>query len=369
MDPSKETAKLTPKKKAFFCVTCILILAVLFLSGSEFVLRQKGVTPYQMRDIHIQVEPGDRFFTKHPTLGYTHIPGQFTVTLGTGYSFRITHLPNTLRITHPLSSYDDSGHKQEIWIFGCSFTHGWSLDDDQTYSWLLQESLQEYEIVNFGVSGYGTIHSLIQFRDALESKTPKVAVLAYAGFHDERNTFLRARRKNVATWNKLGPLIQPYAQLDRYGNLQYSLADVVYTEFPLMRHLASAHFLEIKWNKIEHKLLQSNKVSRALVMEMARLAQEHDVKFVVASISNGGQMLEFARQKGIPSVDISVDLYDDGHLNLPHDNHPSAIAHKKYADKLEAFLRKDILEHKGPSVLSDPNYRVRESDTARLQAQ
>lgn len=269
------------------------------------------------------------------------------MTLGTGYSFIVTHMPNTLRITHPISNYNDDSHKQEIWIFGCSFTHGWSLDDDQTYPWLLQERLQEHEVVNFGVSGYGTIHSLIQFRDALKSRTPKVAVLAYAGFHDERNTFLRSRRKAVAPWNKLGPLVQPYAQLDKDGSLQYFFADVEYTEFPMMRSLALAHLLEIRWNRFEHKLRQSHEVSEALVLEMARLAQKHDVEFVVASISRDGrQMLEFAKRNGISSVDISVDLDAEGYRNLPHDGHPSAIANIKYADELETFLRKYVSKNK-----------------------
>lgn len=355
MDSLKETAALAQTKKAFFYATYFLILVALSLAGTEFVLRHEGVKPWGMSDIHIRVEPGGKLFTKHSSLGYMHIPGRFTVTLDTEYSFRVTHLPNTLRITHPLASYDATSDKQEIWIFGCSYTHGWSLDDDQTYPWLLQERLQEYEVVNFGVSGYGTIHSLIQFRDALESKAPKIAVLAYAGFHDERNTFLRTRRKILASYNRLGPLVQPYARLDKDGSLQYFLADVEYTEFPMMRYLASAHFLEIKWNQIEHNLRKSREVSEALVMEMARLAQEHNVKFIVASIEDGRQMLEFANQNGIPGVDISVDLRAKGNSNFPHDSHPSASANKKYADKLEIFLRNNLSKQTKPGVRSELN--------------
>ncbi len=60
-----------------------------------------------------------------------------------------------------------------------------------------KKKLPQYEIVNFGVSGYGTIHSLIQFQEALKTRTtPKIAIIAYAWFHDARNTFLRKRKKN-----------------------------------------------------------------------------------------------------------------------------------------------------------------------------
>src|SRR5262249_52730306 len=86
--------------------------------------------------------------------------------------------------------------------------------------------------------GYGTIHSLIQFRDALKAKTPVVAVLVYGDMHDERNTFLRSRREVVALYNKLGPLDQPYARLDQRGKLRYAFANVQYSELPMVRHSA-----------------------------------------------------------------------------------------------------------------------------------
>jgi hypothetical protein len=258
-------------------------------------------------------------------------------------------LPTTLRITHSADGYETPRAKEEIWLFGCSFTHGWSLNDEQTYPWLLQERFPEYEVVNFGVSGYGTIHSLLQFRDALKLKHPKVAVLAYAAFHDERNTFLRNRRKAIVPWNQLGPLIHPYARLDGDGKLRYAMPEVAYHEFPLMRYMALAHFIELEYNLYEDRLSQSHLVSEALVEEMGRLAKKHAVEFIVAGIAGSREMhkmLDFAQEHGIPSVDISVNLRIKEHTNAPHDGHPSAIAHKGYADKLEAFLKAEILRGK-----------------------
>ena len=82
-------------------------------------------------------------------------------------------------------------------------------------------------------------------------------------------------------------------------------------------------------------------------MEMAKLAQEHGVYFVVAPITGGRRMLEFAKQNGIPSVDISVDLHTKGYSIFAH---PSAIANKQYADKLEAFIRKNLSKQTEPDV-------------------
>ena len=72
-----------------------------------------------------------------------------------------------------------------------------------------------------GVNGYGTLQSLIQLRAALaQRERPWLAVLAYGAFHDVRNTFLRKRRKRVAPYSRLGPLVQPYADLGPDGALR-----------------------------------------------------------------------------------------------------------------------------------------------------
>ena len=127
--------------------------------------------------------------------------------------------------------------------------------------------------------------------------------------------------------------MQPYARLDKEDGLQYLFADVEYSEFPMMRYLALAHFIEMNYNQIEFKGDRSHAVSEALVAEMARLAKEFKVKFILANIEGDHAMLDFAEKNRIPHIDISVDLNLPEHINLPHDDHPSVIANEKYADK------------------------------------
>jgi hypothetical protein len=334
---------LSKRKKFVFFALYSLVLALVFSLTAEVALRLKGYAPYSGADVAVRVEPGGRFYQQHPTLGYTQLPGRFTVFFW-DTSFVSNHLPNTLRITHPLETYGEAKTKDEVWIFGCSFTEGWGLKDDETYPWLMQEKFPEYEIVNFGVGGYGTIHSLIQFREALAAKTPKVAVLAYANFHDERNTFSRQRQKWVVTARNLGPIAQPYARFDGQGNLQYLFGAGDYKEFPLMRYSALAHYIEIKYNQLEERSIHSHDVSKALILEMAKIANEHHVKFVVAGIASSDgtlDMLNFAREHGISSIDISVDL--KAPANRLSDGHPSAVANRQFADKLAGFLRTEVL--------------------------
>lgn len=327
-------------------ITYFMIPTLISVSFAEIALRLAGYKPWQIEEPSIAVTPGGRLYEKNSTLGYTNLPGTYTVYLSQNYSFQVTHLDNHLRATHPLKRDSSSSQKEEIWIFGCSFTYGWSVSDRETYPWRLQEQFPHYEVANFGMNGYGTIHSLIQFQEALKTRRkPQVAIIAYAGFHDRRNTFLRARRKQMAAWNKLGVLFQPAARLSSDNRLTYDLKKLEYREFPLMRVSALMHLLEINYNQLEDVLYRSHEVSKAILQEFDRVAKEQGVQLVVAGINPGSAtMLAELEKMGIRTVDISVNLKIPQNNNLPHDLHPSAIAHQQYAQKLGSFLQQTVLK-------------------------
>jgi hypothetical protein len=343
------TPTLTTRSKIVLLLVFWLLLLAISAAGTELVLRRSpgGYEPWTPPPkADIDVNPGGRFFVKDPTLGYRQIAGAFAVTLGGEYTFRVTHLANGLRITHSLDDSDRPNKKEEIWIFGCSITHGWSLNDEETYPWLIQERFPEYEVVNFGVEGYGTIHSLLQFREALKHTRPKAAVLAYMSFHDERNTFLRKRRKAIGAWNRLGPLVQPYATLGANGQLHYSMATVEYREVPLMRTLALAHAIDQIYGDFEEWFYRSHDVSLALIEQMAMEAKDNGVTFAVASVGDDDltrSTLRFLREHGTRTLDMAVDLRIKENTNEPYDPHPSALANRTYADRLERALRADYL--------------------------
>ncbi len=279
----------------------------------------------------------------HPVLGYTNLPGRFKIVLSTGYTFQVTNQANALRVTHPPDTLDDSVGKKEMWVFGGSFTYGWALNDEESYPWLLQEAFPSYEVVNFGVSGYGTIHSLLQFREAVLEKSPDVVVLAYAGFHDERNTFVRKRGKQIAPWLALGSRHHPFVELNENGILQHQMKEVTYEPFPLMTKLPLAHFLEQQYNEVEIRQKRSHLVTQELIKEMAQLAARQQARFVFVNIQAGERMLDFTHEQGIPSVDISVNLRQPEYSNRPHDSHPSALANRLYAERLAHYLQTEVL--------------------------
>jgi hypothetical protein len=343
------------KRFALSLGTAVLLGSALLLmvGAAELLVRRQGLQPWQVEHAGPRIDPGGKVVQHHPTLGYTHLPGRYRVTLRDGFWFEMTHGSDTLRVTGPAA--DAEG--REIWILGCSLTHGWTLNDAETYPWVLQQMLPQYRIVNFGVSGYGTVQSLLQFSEALRSLRPRpvLAILAYGDFHDARNTLARQRRKEIAPWNRMGPLHQPYARLRSDGTLAIAKTEVTYREFPLMRTLALVHKLESRYNEFEVVQLRSHEVSEQLVLEIAALAREHGVGFVLAGIWNGSltaDMLAFAAEHGIDTVDIAVDTSLPEYNNLPHDVHPSALANRHYAEALAAHLARPgaSMQAFGPGV-------------------
>ncbi len=313
----------------------------LSLGLAEAVARVAGFEPYRTPDVRIRVEPDGVYQSGDPVLGYRHLPGAHRITFGNGVSWTATHRPDTLRITRPPEAAD-AGDPPEIWIFGCSFVHGWGLDDEDTFPWQLQERLPRLRVRNFGVGGYGTLQSLLQFREALARRPrPAVAVLAYAGFHDERNTRLRRWRKATFAYNRFGTTAQPFARLRRDGELRYGFDDGSYRDMALLRHSAFMTLLDEAWSGLEDRLYESHRVSEILVDEFSRTAAEHDVAFVLAGISREAgtrAMLRHSEESHVAAVDISLDLHERG-LSIAWDGHPSAVATERYARKIARYLK------------------------------
>ncbi len=346
---------LSRRKKILFVLAFNTLLVLLCLFGAELALRWKGLRPWTFPPPDFISETPGTYYRNDPTLGYLSKPGEFRFTQPGAYTFKMTHLGNGLRITHPLETYSGK-EKKEIWIFGCSFTQGWTLDDEETYPWLLQENFPDYEIVNFGVAGYGTVQSLLQFREALEKgKKPALVIGTYASFHDMRNALTRAWIKTLMTFSGLG-VTRPYMRLARDNQVQLFYAPLKYHEVPLARYSALANYLDDTYNRSLESSYHSHEVSKAIIEEFYRLCKANGIDFVVAGIysdATTNEMLEYCNSKGMMTVDISVDLSIKKNTNLPYDSHPSAIADQQYAEKLESFLCAKIINEPLCSEIDD----------------
>jgi hypothetical protein len=327
------------------------------LLAAEALARARGWRPWTPDPVAAEVEPGGSLYLPDPVLGYRLRPGAYTVTLASGLRFRATHDAHGRRATGPPPA-PDAGPRPEIWLFGDSYTYGWSVDDAATFPWLLQEALPRHRIVNFAVGGYGTLQALLQLESALrEPPRPALVVLAHNFFHDPRNTFSRLRRREVAPWNRLGPIAHPLARLSPQGRLELGSAPVEYAELPLMRRSALANLAATALDLLDDRRLRGHEVTRALLARFVATARQHGVPVVVTALEASpanAPVLAYAASLGARAGDASVDLRRRENTNLPHDGHPSALAHRRYAQRLAPLLR-DALRDPHPWPVPAPS--------------
>jgi len=347
----KEPEQLSRSKRLLFASIICSVIILVFLFLSEMVLRWK-VGPWTVRSpaTQLQLEPAKNYYRKDAALGYVPEPGTFKITLPGPYSFRITHSQKGLRITRALDT-NPGGRKKEIWIFGCSFTEGWTLNDEETYPWVLQSQITNYEVVNFGVGGYGTLQSLLQLREAVKKgKPPAIVVLTYASFHDRRNTLARSWMKTRMTNGPslyLNDVQLPYMKWSAHQKPELQYQPIQYHEVPLARYSALANTLDDTYNRIVDQTYHSHDISKAIIDDFAELCKAHQIDLIVAGIVSDPpttEMLEYCKSRGITTVDISVDLNIKENTNLPYDNHPSALADRQYAQKLRPVLCASLID-------------------------
>jgi hypothetical protein len=327
-----DVTKLLLAKVGLFVGTFFLMMVVL-----EVVLRLTKEPPWEPDLVPFKVEPGGRLYEDDPLIGYRLKPGRFTVYMADGFPVQTTHLPSRERAT---GETNQPSGRSEIWIFGCSYTYGWSVTDEETFPWLTQQALPSFRVRNFGVPGYGDLQGLQRFREELtQGVNPKMVVLVYAAFHDERNAGLRRWQKSLirARNGNIGTQGQSKATLDSEGNLKVSEHAEEFWELPGMRTWSIPHSIEKRWNKIEANAVPTEKISQQIIRNLARETKKAGAVFLLAGIGSDlktESMLRWWEREGGTTADISVNMNENGMRNDPHDCHPGPKAHRVFAARL-----------------------------------
>ncbi|MFC2163099.1 hypothetical protein ACFLRF_05410 [Candidatus Altiarchaeota archaeon] len=332
-------------------VLVYVLLSVILLSlGAEVIVRLFGFEPF-INDCssRIRIEPVDKLISEDPELGFVYPPGTYKAIFPSGYSHSFIILNGSTRVTRTISSYSGGEGGSGLWIFGCSYTFGESLEDNETYAWLLQETLPEYDVVNFGHMGYGTLQSLIQFRRALgEGDKPDIVIVSYASLHDDRNILSRSRSKNVITCRNF-TLNLPFARFDG-KKLEYGSGRLEYWTPPLIRYSALVNLVDDVYTILEEGSFRGHDVSKALLLEFSRISRGKGIVLVVAGMRSDPEtveMIQYLKGRGIHAVDVSDHGFDIKDFNQPHSWHPSPLANRKYAGRLHEYLMENVFNGSG----------------------
>lgn len=320
----------------------------------ETGLRLIGFGPFQFPDYTFESSP-KKCFSPKDNIGVTLVPGTFQVTMNGKLDYTAVHTADGLRST-------GTNHTEErlpiVQFHGCSFTYGMGVSDSETYPYLLQQEIPQFNIQNHGVPGYGQIQLLNQLRKQVQLfQYTKYIVLNYIPFHDERNALNAHYEEKLNIGYQLtqeksetlsADFSYPFAKLegDELIMDKRHIQEIV-GSFELRTFSAIANQLSSLVMKLRSNGEEDFKLTKAIIEEINQRCENLGIELLMTFMgtdSKSQEMAIYCQSIGIETVDISVDFSDDRMINTPHDRHPSPAAHVIFSNKLSDYFQRISLE-------------------------
>ena len=220
------------KKAAFYAILALLVLAASELVSSAFlffayrdqiaslsagaplpatvlVLRRgldwlfPGSAPDPAAYRRMTRIPQD-FFSEDPEQGYRARPGRYIFRYSRLHGGVPEHLDSVVTIKGDGTRFTGNAPAapaRRIYVLGDSFVFGDGVNDEQTFSFLLQSALPRDAIHLHALSGYSWANALVTMERIKDRIQPgDIVVLGYAWYYKERHVEAPARLRAIREW-------------------------------------------------------------------------------------------------------------------------------------------------------------------------
>ena len=304
----------------------------------EIVLRILGYTPWKYDKSN-----NSSIYRFDNELGWISKIGKYRVNIS-------EYNPSTFEITidqDSSRSIDGNADKNEIIFIGGSFTQGWGVNDDETFSYLVQKKIRTHRVKNFGQGGYSSVQSYLLLKRLFENKIkPKLVIYSFIDHHEYRNVargeWLRMLLKHSNAGHETPPKV-PFVTINKNKEINFH-EPVGYPMFPLRESLSLVNILEANYAKFitkKRKKMQKD-VLRQLVLEMKKLTKINNSNFLFLNLKS--EIIEhenFLRKNKVDYVDCNFKLSKE--TLLVGDYHPNMKAHKLYEECITSYLKRGNL--------------------------
>lgn len=162
-------------KLKFFLRDCIIITCITVLSLA-FICATVDIYAHFFLGIRVPGYQADKFFAHHPTLGQFHKP----LAEGLWYRYRDGTRYSVAINEHGFSDISRKVQKEKrrVAIMGDSTAQFWEMNESQRPHHIMQQELgDQWEVLNFGVRGFGLDQSLVLYEAKVKQFQPDVVVL------------------------------------------------------------------------------------------------------------------------------------------------------------------------------------------------
>ncbi len=339
-------------------------LALLLEAGARWALSsdalfQRIATPYDEPSWrlswlrrHEQDEAPYRFsFDRyHPVRGWTLVPNLRRTPVFDGKS--LSSNSRGLRGEREYAPTKPAGVTR-IALFGDSFTFGEEVSDEETYARRIEDGHPEFEVLNFGVHGYGHDQMLLYLREVLPIYRPDVVLIGHVTDDSLRN---------VLTFRDFA---KPRFRL-RHGRLELEGTPVPTPEQVLARapwrprllDLLSMGLARVAW-RWGDRIAEVDRLTDAILTEIFQEALAAGARPAIALLPVWGELsvadpapmageafvLGVAGRAGVPCLRLRPLFLERARLGAEYEKvgHWGAAEHRVAAGGIVDFLRRERL--------------------------
>jgi hypothetical protein len=323
--------------------TYVYVLVLIF-PCFELALRILGAEPYIQQDYVIKSIPAHPFLGDS-LLGISLNTGSYKIEINNKIKFRATHDSSGYRKTYRNDSITGA---KNIVSLGCSFTYGYGVNDNETFTYLLQKNNPKFSFTNMGIIGYGTVQSYLQLKKIIYSgDIPDVILLNFSSYHLERNPMIASYRRalKIGFSNSLSTEKEimrnsrfPFSYSTKGVELEYIRWQDLYSDWKGRGHFATINYIQTAWDKLEISNLDLNSISTTIIAEMNELCTDNGIDFYAVMLDKGPSISLKLRNVGVKLIEVGLDFSDTTVTNLPFDMHPNNKGHEQIFEAINNQL-------------------------------
>ena len=326
-------------------IITIFVATIISLVFAEVLLRIFGVKPWE----YVIINEG-QLYKPDPILGWRAKKGSYIIspTHQLAKKFHISFGKDGQRKT----SDNDGKVDGEILVIGGSFTLGWGVSDENTFSSKLQKKYTNFKVHNFGQGGYGSIQSLLLLEEQIpKMKSPKLVIYGFIEHHEYRNVARGQWLYTLAKYSRRGAVKTPYGSVGKnnkliihppIGSINLPLREVsslvTLFEKAYMKQRTKKGFPRDSQRKKQQKL-----VTEKAVLQMKEISNKFDADFILVILDWSNRYTKdhyesFLKKNEIKFVNCAIPLVDE--MILFDESHPSEKAHTYYNECLTDYIKK-----------------------------
>lgn len=243
---------------------------------------------------------------------------------------------NAINVTHNEFGFRDKQHgpksKDRIVFIGDSFTWGYDVEEGERFTNLLQEQINDWDLLNLGVSGYGTDQSFILLKDCFDQYQPDIVFLTFCNMNDRIENSSRViyggyyKPHFLVQENKIQLEGLPVKKSYRY----------LFSKYPVLSKSRLIYMLFRAFHEISKPDKLSTDPTEAIFVALKNYVESKGSQFIIGFV-DGDQSTEevqWCQQHGIQHILLSNDFKYPS-----HGKHWTPEGHKFVSDKILTYLR------------------------------